>query len=291
LAEARRAQGLPATSVAWGRWAGEGLAAGEARVAWARSGGLEPMEPGDALKALETVLSRDEACVAVADVDWDRFTPRLAGSSGRAPLVADIPEAHRAMEGAAADDGAGTAADPADSLRAELGALSPAEQGQRLLDLVRRNVAAVLGHATTEVITSDRAFKDLGFDSLTAVELRKRLTGATGLRLASTIAFDHPSPQLLADHLLAELSPGGARRFDGVVGELDRLASDLSALVGDVEDDARNEISLRLKALLDLCGPAEASDPGTGTGGTADKLASASDDDVFDFISNELGIS
>ncbi|MEU0009602.1 SDR family NAD(P)-dependent oxidoreductase, partial [Streptomyces sp. NPDC006314] len=287
LAEVRRARGLAATSVAWGRWAGEGLAVGEARETWARSGGLAPMEPGDALKALETVLGRDEACVAVADVDWDRFTPRLA-SSRRAPLVAEIPEALRAMQ-SATDDGAGTAADPAGSLRAELSGLSPAEQGLRLLDMVRGNVAAVLGHATTEAITADRAFKDLGFDSLTAVELRKRLTGATGLRLASTIAFDHPSPQLLADHLLAELSPDGARRFDGVVGELDRLASDISALVGDVEDDARNEISLRLKALLELCGPAEASDSGTGR--TVDKLASASDDDVFDFISNELGIS
>ncbi|NUV65307.1 beta-ketoacyl reductase, partial [Streptomyces sp. CAI-85] len=286
LAALRRAQGLSATSVAWGRWAGDGLAAGEARESWAHRGGVAPMEPGDALKVLESVLGRGEEQVVVADVDWERFAPRLA-TARSAPLVAEIPEARRALE-TTDDDGAGTVADPAEALRTELGALSPAEKDLRLLDLVRTHVAAVLGHSTDEAITADRAFKDLGFDSLTAVELRKRLTGATGLRLPATIVFDHPTPQLLADRLRAEL-PEGARRFDSVVGELDRLASDISALVGEAEDDARNEISLRLKALLQLCSPAEESESEPGR--AADKLASASDDDVFDFISNELGIS
>ncbi|MFG2943571.1 phosphopantetheine-binding protein, partial [Streptomyces sp. NPDC048282] len=218
---------------------------------------------------------------------WDRFAPRLA-TVRPAPLIAEIPEARRALE-TAADDSAGTDGDPAEALRAELGALSPVEQDLRLLNLVRTHVAAVLGHGTDEAVTADRAFKDLGFDSLTAVELRKRLTGATGLRLPATIVFDHPTPQLLADRLRAELSPEGARRFDSVVGELDRLASDISALVGEAEDEARNEITLRLKALLQLCSPAD--EPESEPGRAADKLASASDDDVFDFISNELGIS
>jgi acyl carrier protein len=288
LAALRRAQGLSATSVAWGRWAGEGLAVGEARESWAHRGGVAPMEPGDALKVLESVLGRNEEHVVVADIDWDRFAPRLA-SARPAQLVAEIPEVRRVLETATDDDGAGTAADPAEALRTELGALSPAEQDLRLLDLVRTHVAAVLGHGTDEAITADRAFKDLGFDSLTAVELRKRLTGATGLRLPATIVFDHPTPQLLADRLREELSPEGARRFDSVVGELDRLASDISALVGEAEDDARNEISLRLKALLQLCSPTEESEAEPGR--AADQLASASDDDVFDFISNELGIS
>ncbi|MEU6777533.1 KR domain-containing protein, partial [Streptomyces sp. NPDC046759] len=287
LAGLRRAQGLPATSVAWGRWAGEGLAVGEARESWAHRGGVAPMEPGDALRVLESVLGRGEEQVVVADIDWDRFAPRLA-SARPAPLVAEIPEARRALETVAAD-GAGTDGDPAESLRAELGGLSPAEQDLRLLDLVRTHVAAVLGHGTDEAVTADRAFKDLGFDSLTAVELRKRLNGATGLRLPATLVFDHPTPRLLTDRLRAELSPAGARRFDSVVGELDRLASDLSALVGEAEDEARNEITLRLKALLQLCSPADG--PESEPGRAADKLASASDDDVFDFISNELGIS
>ncbi|MER6032199.1 type I polyketide synthase [Streptomyces sp. NPDC001851] len=287
LAALRRAQGLSATSVAWGRWAGEGLAVGEARESWAHRGGVAPMEPCDALKVLESVLGRGEEQVVVADIDWERFAPRLA-TARPAPLIAEIPEARRALE-TAVGDGAGTDGDPAETLRAELGGLSPAEQDLRLLDLVRTHVGAVLGHGTDEAVTADRAFKDLGFDSLTAVELRKRLTGATGLRLPATIVFDHPTPQLLADRLRAELSPEGARRFDSVVGELDRLASDISALVGEAEDEARNEITLRLKALLQLCSPAEGAEPEPGR--AADKLASASDDDVFDFISNELGIS
>ncbi|WP_067259426.1 type I polyketide synthase [Streptomyces sp. DSM 15324] len=287
LAAGRRAQGLSATSVAWGRWAGDGLAVGGARQSWADRGGVAPMEPGDALKALESVLGRGEEQVVVADVDWQRFAPRLA-TARPAPLIAEIPEARRALE-TVADDGAGTAGDPAESLRAELGGLSPVERARALLDLVRTHVARVLAFPDAEAVAADRAFKELGFDSLTAVELRNRLKAATGLTLPATLVFDHPTPQLLADRLRAELSSEGARHFDSVVGELDRLASDISALVGEAEDDARNEISLRLKALLQLCTPAEG--PESEPGRAADKLATASDDDVFDFISNELGIS
>ncbi|MFG2943587.1 beta-ketoacyl reductase, partial [Streptomyces sp. NPDC048282] len=100
LAALRRAQGLSATSVAWGRWAGEGLAVGEARESWAHRGGVAPMEPADALKVLGSVLGRGEEQVVVADIDWDRFAPRLA-TVRPAPLIAEIPEARRALETAA----------------------------------------------------------------------------------------------------------------------------------------------------------------------------------------------
>ncbi|CAM5726145.1 hypothetical protein SGLAM104S_05578 [Streptomyces glaucescens] len=249
LAALRRAQGLSATSVAWGRWAGEGLAVGEARESWAHRGGVAPMEPGDALKVLESVLGRNEEHVVVADIDWDRFAPRLA-SARPAQLVAEIPEVRRVLETATDADGAGTAADPAEALRTELGALSPAEQDLRLLDLVRTHVAAVLGHGTDEAITADRAFKDLGFDSLTAVELRKRLTGATGLRLPA----DH---RLRPPH-----SPAASPTACGMVAEPGRAAS--AAWSGNSTGSRRTsphsserprmmpgtEISLRLKALL-----------------------------------------
>ncbi|MGX1887860.1 KR domain-containing protein, partial [Streptomyces sp. NPDC055287] len=288
LVERRRALGLPATSIAWGAWADGGLATAGVGEELLQRGGVVPMAPDDAVTLLALALERDESCIAVADVDWERFAPRLA--TGRpAPLIAGIPEACRALEAADAN-GAGPDVDPGGALRAGLAELPAAEQGRMVLDLVRTQVAAVLSHPTTEAVTADRAFKELGFDSLASVELRKRLSRATGLRLAATIAFDHPTPQVLADHLRSELSQdGGPKRFDTVLGDLDRLASDISEIVSTSEDSARGEISLRLKALLQLCsGPADESDTEPSA---AEKLDSASDDDVFDFISNELGIS
>ncbi|QLH24133.1 type I polyketide synthase [Streptomyces sp. Rer75] len=289
LVEERRALGLPGTSVAWGRWGGGGLATGETREKWAQQSGFEAMDPEDALAVLDQVLDRDESCIAVADMDWELCAPRLAAERP-APLIGGIPEARRVLE-ASTVDSVSTDLDPGGALRAELARLSAGEQGLRLLDLVRTQVARVLSHTSTDAITPDRAFKELGFDSLTSLELRKRLNSATGLRLAATIAFDYPTPQALTDHLRSELSEDGPKRFDAVLGELDRLASNISEIVSTAEESthgARGEISLRLKELLKLCSAEE--EPGAEPAAT-ERFASASDDDVFDFISNELGIS
>ncbi|MFJ9822696.1 beta-ketoacyl reductase, partial [Streptomyces sp. NPDC101151] len=283
LVQRRRALGLPGTSVAWGAWADGGLATERVGEEWLQRGGIVPMAPDDAVAVLRQTLDRDEACVAVADVDWDRFAHRLA--TGRpAPLIDEIAEARQALE-AAGGGAAGHGPDTDATFRDELAGLTPPEQQRRLLELVRHQVAVVLGHATTEAVTADRAFKDLGFDSLTAVELRKRLNNATGLRLAATLAFDYPTPEALADHLRAELSQDGPKRFDSLLGDLDRLESEIADII--TEDDARGEISVRLKALLQLCIAPEEDPAET----AAEKFASASDDEVFDFISNELGIS
>ncbi|MEU7584628.1 type I polyketide synthase, partial [Streptomyces sp. NPDC041068] len=297
LVQRRRALGLPGTSVAWGAWADGGLATegvGEERL---QRGGIVPMAPEDAVALLSRALDRDEGCVAVADVDWTRFAPRLA--TGRpAPLIEAIPEARRALEPAGGRAGADQREETGVPLREELAGLTAAERHRRLLELVRQQVAGVLGHTTTETVTADRPFKDLGFDSLTAVELRKRLNNATGLRLAATLAFDYPTPQALADHLRSELGQDGEgpKRFDALLGELDRLESDIAGVLGEEtargetarEETARGEIALRLKTLLRLCSEPEESPAETDAG---EKFDSASDDEVFDFISNELGIS
>ncbi|MHC5909370.1 KR domain-containing protein, partial [Streptomyces sp. S6] len=104
LATHRHAQGLPATSVAWGRWAGDGLAAQENRVQWLDRGGLRAMDPARALLALDHVLGGSEPCVTVADIDWERFTPSFT-SVRPAPLLAGIPAARRALEQAAVRQG------------------------------------------------------------------------------------------------------------------------------------------------------------------------------------------
>ncbi|QLH24136.1 type I polyketide synthase [Streptomyces sp. Rer75] len=215
LVQQRRALGLPGTSVAWGRWGGGGLATGETREKWTQQSGFEAMHPEDALVVLEQVLDRDESCIAVAHMDWQLYAPRLAAVRP-AQLIGEIPEARRALEAADgnAPAGPGAAADSATALRERLTGLSPAERLHVLLELVRTHVARALAHPNADAIAPERAFKELGFDSLTAVELRNRLRAATGLSLPATLVFDYPNPLALAENLRELFFPGGGEDAD-----------------------------------------------------------------------------
>ncbi|WKX70500.1 type I polyketide synthase [Streptomyces sp. XD-27] len=205
FAEYRRAAGLPATSLAWGPWGEGGMAEGAVGDRMRRHGVIE-MAPASAVTALQHALDRDETALTVVDMEWKRFV--LAFTSGRSrPLLHDLPEARdviKDMSGAADEDAAGGAA----ALAQQLGGLPEPEQERLLLDLVRGAVAAVLGYAGPEAVEAGRAFKELGFDSLTAVELRNRLGAATGLKLPPTLIFDYPTPTALARHLRTESSGG-----------------------------------------------------------------------------------
>ncbi|MET8912650.1 type I polyketide synthase, partial [Micromonospora sp. NPDC004551] len=200
LAARRRDRGLAATSVAWGPWADGGMATDEARRELARRG-LRAMSPADALHALRVAVGRGGAGLTVADVDWATFAPAYASTRPR-PLLADLPEAR-----AAALPAGDAPADGGAALRERLLALPREEQDRHLTDLVRAEAAAVLGHAGPERVKPRRAFKELGFDSLTAVELRNRLNRVTGLSLPTTLVFDHPDPAAVAGHLRATLVP------------------------------------------------------------------------------------
>ncbi|MGW4873817.1 type I polyketide synthase, partial [Streptomyces chartreusis] len=195
LAQHRRALGLPATSVAWGPWSGGGMAADEAVADHLTGRGLALLTPDSALTALEQALLTDRTCVTVADVDWERFAPTFTFTRP-SPLIADLPEVTTAQ--AATTD---TRDVPEGELARTLRDLPPAEQDRALLDLVRSQVAAVLGHASPAGIDPERAFKDLGFDSLTAVDLRNRLAASTEVALPTTLVFDHPTPSALTTHL------------------------------------------------------------------------------------------
>ncbi|MFG2910212.1 type I polyketide synthase [Kitasatospora sp. NPDC048286] len=202
LARQRRDLGLPGTSVAWGLWGGESLASGAVAERLIRDG-LPAMDPAVATTALHQALDHDDTAVLVADFAWDRFTRAFTALRPSA-AVGDLPEVREALAAAAGSRGGADGAEPP-ALR--LAALPPAERDRALLDLVRREVAAVLGHPGPEAVGPDQAFKDIGFDSLIAVELRNRLAAATGLRLSVTLAFDYPTATTLAGHLRAEL-PG-----------------------------------------------------------------------------------
>ncbi|MFI9246583.1 SDR family NAD(P)-dependent oxidoreductase [Streptomyces sp. NPDC053086] len=196
LAEVRRAEGLPATSIAWGPWAENGMARAVADR-WEQHG-LPAMSPDSAIAELElSVNDPMAASLLVADVDWDTLAQVRAGVG--APKL--LTELTRHAPGNAADDGAA----PADgSLRRRLTGLGAAEQERAVVEFVRSHVAAVLGHRRPDTVDTDRAFKELGFDSLAAVTLRNRLNAATGLKLSSTLLFDHPTVTALARVLRTE---------------------------------------------------------------------------------------
>ncbi|WUK86194.1 SDR family NAD(P)-dependent oxidoreductase [Streptomyces sp. NBC_00358] len=204
LALRRRARGLSATSVAWGGWAGGGMVDDAVQERGERRG-LGTMAPELAISALRQAVDHDEAALVVAPIDWEKFLP--AFTVGRpSPLLADLPDVQRLLEterSVGEETGAGA------ELATAVAGLTPAEQEERLLEHVRAQSAVVLGHASAEEVPPTAHFLELGFDSLTAIDLRRRLSAATGLRLPAGLAFDHPTPARLAQHLAARLRGAG----------------------------------------------------------------------------------
>ncbi|WP_398994520.1 SDR family NAD(P)-dependent oxidoreductase [Streptomyces sp. CBG31] len=208
LVAARRAAGLPGTSVAWGAWAGPGMLADEV-AARLRDFGMPVMEPETAVTAIGRALAEDDALVVVADVDWRRFATSTGLRS--AALLDGIPDAAAAgpAPGTTAPSAARETVGSADALRQRIAVLPRHEDRVRALtELVRAHAATVLRHPDADAVRSTQAFSALGFDSLTAVELRNRLAAATGLALPAAVLFDHPTPSALADRLLADLGLG-----------------------------------------------------------------------------------
>ncbi|MFC5174998.1 type I polyketide synthase, partial [Streptomyces mutomycini] len=203
LAQRRRARGVPATAVAWGAWAGGGMAEGDEGEQLLRLG-IRAMAPEPAIAALQQALDRDDTLVTVADMDWARFVPVFTAARSR-PLISELAEVRKALA-SSAPEATDSAADDDSPLWNRLAALAPAERADALTDTVRSLAAGVLGHASPDGVERDRAFRELGFDSLTAVELRNALVAETRLQLPTTMVFDHPTPTVLARFLAAELS-------------------------------------------------------------------------------------
>ncbi|MFI9024318.1 SDR family NAD(P)-dependent oxidoreductase [Streptomyces sp. NPDC053560] len=204
LAHHRRAQGLPATSLAWGLWTGDsGMGAALDAAALQRIArlGLTPLTPDENLALLDAALRTEEAAVVPVRVDPRAFQER---SDGVPPLLSGLVRvpARRAAAAPAGSEGA-TSGDR--SLARRLGELSEKDRAEALLDLVRTQVAGVLGHESGAAIDPARPFSEIGFDSLAAVELRNRLNAAAGQRLTATLVFDYPTPRALAEHLGTKL--------------------------------------------------------------------------------------
>ncbi|WP_346168457.1 type I polyketide synthase, partial [Streptomyces javensis] len=283
LAQHRRAQGLPAVSLAWGLWEDEGgMAATLATADRQRMsrGSMGALSNAEGLALFDVAGLAGHAVLIPAALDVAAL--RAQSTAGVAPLLRGL--IRTPVRRAAAGGGGG--ADEAAGLAERLAGMSAAERDRFLLNLVCGQVATVLGYGGAAAIEPGAAFKELGFDSLTAVELRNRLGAATGLRLPATLIFDYPTPDALADHLRAEL-PHGDGGGPSVFGELDRLEAALAVAADD--SVTRSRITMRLQALLAKWNDAQ---DATGDGDTDDHdLESATDDELFDLLDDELGSS
>ncbi|MFI0817941.1 type I polyketide synthase [Streptomyces sp. NPDC021098] len=283
LAERRRARGLPATAVAWGPWAEGGMAAEGDAGEQLRRRGLPPMAPDLNMVAFQRVLSRRETAVTVADVDWQRFAPAFTAARPR-PLIDDLAQVVKALRG---DDGEGeAAADGASALRERLTGMAAADRKDALLEVVRTHVATALGHGSADEIEGGRAFKDLGFDSLTAVELRTRLGSATGLRLPASLVYDYPTPAVLAEHLLTELVPDSSRHASAADLDTDPRDAELRRILNTLPMSRIREAGL-LDTLLRLAEPQAATSE---TSGVEDDTESIDTMDVQHLIDMALDI-
>ncbi|WP_410628469.1 type I polyketide synthase, partial [Amycolatopsis sp. cmx-8-4] len=202
LATHRRALGRTATSIAWGSWGGAGLGAVDGAAERLSQLGVIPMDPELAVSALVAAVEHDETTVSIADLDWARFAPGFTSSRPSA-LLGELPEVRAALRDSAAEAG-GT------DLAARLGGLPEAEREPAVLAAVVTHAGAVLGHQDPGAVRPDSAFTEQGFDSMTSVQLRNALVKDFGLRLPTSLLFDHPTPRVLARFLLAELGGGTA---------------------------------------------------------------------------------
>ncbi|GAA2404741.1 hypothetical protein GCM10010191_10590 [Actinomadura vinacea] len=226
LAQHRLAGGLPAVSLGWGFWAQRSGMIGELDQVELENrmgrNGMKPIRPAEGLALLDAGLSAGRAALLPLRLD----VPALRELAETGLLPAVLRDLIRVPARRAVDAGAGEET----SLRDRLAGLDPADRQAALLDLVQGTVAAALGYESPDEVEPSRAFKELGFDSLTSVELRNRLNAATGLRLRATVAFDFPSPRAIADHLAAELF-GVTEQADDTEAESEIDAMDLEALV------------------------------------------------------------
>ncbi|MEU0023475.1 SDR family NAD(P)-dependent oxidoreductase, partial [Streptomyces rochei] len=281
LTRHRRALGLAGTSLAWGPWAHDGgmtSTLSDTDMRRMQSGGLPPLAVEQGLDLFDIARGSDETFLVLVG---------LAPGAMRGAAPEDLPPLFRSMvrsgrRTAAATDAAGAAA----ALGAELAGLDAADRVRRVTDLIREQAARVLGHASPKAVDVTREFRELGLDSLTALELRNHLSTATGLRLPATLVFDYPTPTALAEHFVSELTGDDTPQGPSLLAELDRLDALLAAAADDPDEITRAGLALRLGRMLDKV-RGTAPDP-TGPD-VADDFESASADEVLAFIDNELG--
>jgi polyketide synthase 7 len=281
LAAQRRAQGLAGLSLAWGLW--EQASAMTAHLGdrdKARMGriGLAPLSTEQALASFDAALLLGSPVLVAAPLD------RAALSQDGAALPPLLRELATGPTRRVIDDTANTASKS--GLTVRLQGLTQDARQRELVDLVCGNAAMVLGVPDPADIHSGRAFQDLGFDSLTAVELRNRLKNATGLTLPPTLIFDYPTPGVLAGHLDAQLAGTSTGEQPNLMARFNDITRELQALLGapNWSSEDRSILSGRIHQLLTAVAPSDQND-----GSLDDDLDAASESELFAILDEELG--
>jgi NADP-dependent 3-hydroxy acid dehydrogenase YdfG/acyl carrier protein len=280
LAQHRRASGLPVTSIAWGLWAQDStMTSGLKDVDRARisRAAVEPLSAEEGLTLFDAACAAPDAVMIAMHLN--KAGLRAQAEAGLIPPllrglittpIRRVEDAEGAVPGAAL-------------LRRRLAGVSDAEQNAIILELLLAQIAALLGHGSVSSIDAKREFRQLGFDSLTAIELRNRLSAATGLRLPAGLIFDYPTPVVLADHIRQAIARDGAMTDIDGLAEIDRLEEFIRNAA--LEDRARTSLAIRLKVLL-----SRLDDRCAASGEAADKdLEVATADNIFDLLDKELG--
>jgi acyl carrier protein len=272
LAHTRRAAGLPALSLGWGPWSAEaGKTAGLDRIALGRYArlGFGSISPERGVELFDRALGFAGAEVLSVVLDFAALRSR-ARSGSLPPLFSALVRVRPRPAG-----------DRQGSLAARLANVPEAEREGVVLELVRGHVAAILGHDSGSAIGPATSFRDLGFDSLAAVELRNRLGEASGRSLPSTVVFDYPTPAALAGFLAPQLATGGAS--GGTVdGEIERLETILAASSAE----ERGELVSGLEQLLRATSPAG---PGLAGGEEKVDLGQTSDEELLQMLDEKFG--
>jgi polyketide synthase 7 len=271
VARSRRAAGFPAVSIDWGLWAAaDGMGGGltDADTARIRRSGMAPLSTDAGLALFDTAVRQPDPVVVAARFDV----------AGLRDSVLAVPPVLRDLVGGrpVASTGAAKAA------HVELSGLTPEQQSKRLLEIVRTQIAAVLGHRSHEQIDPSARFHDLGFDSLTSVELRNRLKAATGLELSATTVFDHPTPAAIADYLVGLIGRDEEDAAPDVLPALDRALALLR--VRSVDDTLRKALVARLLRTLSELEGGQAAEGAT----APDSMEDAGLDEMFQLIDEEL---
>ncbi|MEV6730904.1 type I polyketide synthase [Streptomyces sp. NPDC051364] len=283
LMDTRRAAGLPGLSLAWGTWeyatnmTTHLTTDDQVRMSRRASrDGVVALKPAEGMELFDAAVVSAQSLLVPVKLD-------LRGVRAGAAARGGVPHLLRGLVPAGRQQARAGSAKEGDLAR-RIAGLAEAEQEALLLDLVRGQAALVLGHTGPEGVRAETAFKDVGFDSLTSVELRNRMREATGLKLPATLVFDHPTPLTLARHLRDELGIS-----DDALSRVNAKIEDVEALISGLllDESMKSSIALRLQGLVARCnGVLENVDAST----VAEQLESASADEVLEFIDGEFGL-
>ncbi|WP_142245480.1 beta-ketoacyl reductase, partial [Mycobacterium sp. IS-836] len=282
LAAYRRAQGLAGLSVAWGLWEQASEMTrhlGERDKARMTRAGLAPLSTEHALQLFDDAMLAERPVLVAARID----AAGLGASGAVPPLLRELVARPGRRLVIDTDNAVSTS-----GLAARLQGLSAEQRHLQLVELVSTNAATVLGRPSAD-IDAQLPFQDLGFDSLTAVELRNRLKTATGLTLSPALIFDHPTPAALAEHVDEQLSfatitggpPDRLARFNDIARELQTLVDQ-----PDWSPDEKAQFSARIQTILTgLAAPA----PSQTHIDDGDDIATATDSELFAILDEDVG--